>query len=181
MKTGILRAAALSLVCTGALADMFRPGNVAEAICIIREVCKEVPKDGVCDLSDMDFEEVSPEIMEALKKDSCVKKLFLSKNQLKAIPKGISELDGLVVLDLSHNEIERISLEDVRNMKGLEELILTNNKLKPFPWSVMRLRKLGVLKNLDLRSNPLPRLIRSRVGKLLLRFLYGDIVKVGDL
>ena len=177
MEMRRLKAVLLSLFCTRVFADVFCPGNVSEAMCIIQQVSKDTRSDGLCDLGDMDFSEIPSEILDALKKSKAIKKLILSKNRMKALPPRISELKNLVVLDLSDNEIERIPHE-VETMESLEELILTNNKLKSFPWSLSRV---ATLKNLDLRSNPLPWILRTRVGKLFLRIMFGNVVKVGDV
>ncbi|KMV65411.1 hypothetical protein M970_091440 [Encephalitozoon cuniculi EcunIII-L] len=150
------------------------PSNVLEAASII----EKVEKHEVCDLHNMDLEEVSLEIMEALKCNKEVKKLNLSNNKLKTLPAEFGTLSELVELDLSCNEMESIP-QEIGNLKSLEVLNLSNNKLRSFPWKLLKLGKTGALKNLDLRSNPFYRIFHTALARFFLKLFYGDFVKTG--
>lgn len=77
--------------------------------------------------------------------------LDMSSNQLKAFPKGLSNLTNLIVLDLSYNQISKID-PVLYQLKNLEELRLFNNQLTELPKELFTLTK---LRQLAITGNPL--------------------------
>lgn len=55
---------------------------------------------------------------------------YLSENQIEEIPSGLfKDVGALVFLFLESNKIEKISLNDLENLKKLEWLQLSDNRL----------------------------------------------------
>jgi protein scribble len=80
-----------------------------------------------------------------------LEELFLNSNQLHELPKGFYKLTQLRKLDISDNEIERISHE-IGNFVNLVEFDCNRNDIQEFPDSIRYLRNLQVL---DISNNPL--------------------------
>ncbi|CAF4516331.1 unnamed protein product, partial [Rotaria socialis] len=73
-------------------------------------------------------------------------------NNLQAFPKDIENAKGLIVLNLSHNEIEQIPNHVFLSLFELVHLNLSNNKIDTLPPQMRRLTSLQVL---ILNNNPL--------------------------
>lgn len=67
--------------------------------------------------------------------------LFLSRNQIKILPKTIGKLTNLKKLTLNYNQITAVD-EAFAKLKNLEELSLYSNQLTSIPASVYRLTQL---------------------------------------
>ncbi|XP_037549060.1 leucine-rich repeat-containing protein 69 [Nematolebias whitei] len=81
-----------------------------------------------------------------------LKKLYLFSNQIAAVPPGvIGHLENLVVLNLNHNNIQRLP-SDIKSLRKLQHLSLQNNKLEELPREVGYLTK---LRELNLTFNKL--------------------------
>ena len=78
--------------------------------------------------------------------------LDLSKNQLTQVPKDLESARGLIVLNLSHNEIKHIKNNLFIQLIDLMHLDLSHNKIDLIP---PQLRRLTRLQHLNLSSNPL--------------------------
>ncbi|KAI6660052.1 hypothetical protein LOD99_14393 [Oopsacas minuta] len=93
-------------------------------------------------LTDKFFHSISPEL----------KNLDLSHNNLSTIPKQVRLLQNLIILNLSHNEIQVLPTELFTACTGLQHLDLSNNQLQTLPIQFIRLSR---LQHLDLSNNPL--------------------------
>ncbi|KAK8203054.1 hypothetical protein IWZ01DRAFT_486924 [Phyllosticta capitalensis] len=65
-------------------------------------------------------------------------KLFLSCNELRAIPMSVWNLNDLTVLSLRNNKLTEIP-PAIGKLNNLEELNLAGNKLRWLPWELLRL------------------------------------------
>ncbi|KAK8158902.1 hypothetical protein IWX90DRAFT_482300 [Phyllosticta citrichinensis] len=65
-------------------------------------------------------------------------KIFLSQNELRAVPMSVWNLENLSVLSLRNNKLEEIP-PAIANLKNLTELNLAGNKLRWLPWELLRL------------------------------------------
>ncbi|ADM12255.1 uncharacterized protein Eint_091260 [Encephalitozoon intestinalis ATCC 50506] len=150
--------------------------NMNEALSII----KNLEDLKICDLHDMDLEFISPEMMEALKRNKKIRKLDLSDNKLKELPSDFGCLEWIEEVDASNNRIRRLP-RSMKNMKNLKVLNLSNNRLRFFPWYLLKLRKEGIgsLRMLDLRCNPFYRIYHTSIARFLLNLFFGEIVKTG--
>ena len=83
-----------------------------------------------------------------------LKKLNLSNNNIKIIPKEIIELRNLELLDLSGNSINNF-FSKLCSLKKLQVLNLNNNKIKSIP---RQINNLGNLKNLQIANNKISKL-----------------------
>ncbi|KAK2830348.1 hypothetical protein Q5P01_018279 [Channa striata] len=100
----------------------------------------------------------------ALKQVPCVlghmeslKKLYLFGNQITVIPpEAIGGLQNLVVLNLNHNQIQRLPPE-IGSLKNLEHLSVLDNKLEEVPAELGRLTKLSELNLMSNRLSSLPK------------------------
>ncbi|XP_075986557.1 uncharacterized protein LOC142983516 [Anticarsia gemmatalis] len=64
-----------------------------------------------------------------------MKQLILSTNQISSLDNAAMfvNLDGLQILDLSYNIIERINGDVLSPLKNLQKIVLRNNKIKTIP------------------------------------------------
>lgn len=92
---------------------------------------------------------------------SAITELDMSSNQLKAFPKGLSNLSNLIVLDLSYNQISTID-PAVYSLKNLERLRLFDNHITELPKELFNLTK---LRELAITDNPLTQ-IPSEISRL---------------
>ena len=74
------------------------------------------------------------------------------KTTLRAMPQGLEEATGLLVLNLAHNQISEIAPQTFVNLCDLIHLDLSNNALETLP---AQMRRLGNLKVMNLSNNPL--------------------------
>jgi protein scribble len=80
-----------------------------------------------------------------------LEELLLDSNQLHELPKGFYKLTQLRKLDISDNEIEKISPE-IGNFVNLVEFDCNRNDIQELPDSIRYLRNLQIL---DISNNPL--------------------------
>jgi len=88
-------------------------------------------------------------------KNSHIKHLNLSENQLKRVPRSIRKLKDLESLNLNKNKIKRIPCF-IKRMKSLSDLNLNYNQLKKL--SKCDIRKLKHIKNIHIGGNSLSKL-----------------------
>ena len=74
------------------------------------------------------------------------------KTGSRAMPQGLEEATGLLVLNLAHNQISEIAPQTFVNLCDLIHLDLSNNALETLP---AQMRRLGNLKVMNLSNNPL--------------------------
>ena len=117
-------------------------------------------------LTDKFFESISPEL----------RNLDLSHNNLTTIPKQISVLENIVVLNLSHNEIELLPTELFTACTGLQHLDLSHNKLQSLQIQFIRLSR---LQHLDLSSNPMENYIFRRAFERLTKLQFLNLSNTG--
>jgi Leucine-rich repeat (LRR) protein len=122
---------------------------------------------------------------DALPEAGVVRRLNLSKQNLKTAPGEIGRFANLYHLNLSHNELVELPLS-LFTLSRIEEALLQNNRLTQLPaeinqWTHLRelylgenqlhaLPDMGKLKNLEiliLRGNPLPQTEIDRIKKML--------------
>ena len=84
----------------------------------------------------------------------------LCDNNIKKIPKEISNLSDLQILLLSNNKLKEI--ENICNLKKLVHLYLNNNKITKIPKKIKQLQNLRILR---LSNNKLIK-IPKKIGKL---------------
>ena len=78
--------------------------------------------------------------------------LDLQSNKLRAMPQGLENAAGLLVLNLAHNQIGEIEPTTFVNLCDLIHLDLSNNQLETLPAQMRRLANLRVM---NLSNNPL--------------------------
>ncbi|ERL93698.1 hypothetical protein D910_10985 [Dendroctonus ponderosae] len=106
--------------------------------------------------------------------------LELSHCQLTKVPnRALRYLQKLRILDLTGNEINKISPENWRGLEGsLEILILADNSLAKLPLDAFG--GLPMVETIDLRGNNLreidPAFVDVRFGKLYDDFAGGDLI-----
>ncbi|XP_022191101.2 slit homolog 2 protein [Nilaparvata lugens] len=94
---------------------------------------------------------------DALGRSELLRHLLLAENQLESVPHSLPPY--LLVLDLDHNFISNITLEDFAGLSKLRTLRLAWNKVSVV--SDEAFSHLAALKNLDLSGNPLKLLSSS--------------------
>jgi Leucine-rich repeat (LRR) protein len=77
--------------------------------------------------------------------------LWLSYNELQALPSSLFELKQIRRLSLANNKLENLS-EQLGELSNLEYLYLEKNKLTTLPKSIKKLQK---LRHLNLANNPI--------------------------
>ena len=77
--------------------------------------------------------------------------LWLSYNELQALPSSLFELKQIRRLSLANNKLEELS-EQLGELSNLEYLYLETNKLTTLPKSIKKLQK---LRHLNLANNPI--------------------------
>ena len=124
-------------------------------------------------------------LRDALPEAGVVRRLNLSKQNLKTVPPGIGKLPNLYHLNLSHNLLHELP-SFFFTLSKLEEALLQNNRLTKLPAEINQLphlrelylgenhlrslpdmRKLKNLEILILRGNPLPQAEIDRIKKML--------------
>ncbi|XP_068189644.1 leucine-rich repeat-containing protein 69 [Antennarius striatus] len=84
-----------------------------------------------------------------------LKKLYLFSNQITAVPpEAIGGLQNLVVLNLNHNQIQRLPPQ-IKSLKRIQHLSLLDNKLEEIPIELGHLTRLS---EINLTSNNLSHL-----------------------
>ena len=106
--------------------------------------------------------------------------LNLKNDHLKSIPKSISQLAKLKVLDLSGNDFVELS-DDFYKLKNLEELYLNNEKNINLPKTLSLLGKLPNLKSLHLENDNLNSLPVEIKGLVNLEFLYLNQNRINEI
>lgn len=111
-------------------------------------------------------QEALSELFEILEELPNLKKLYLSSNLIKKIPKTIGNLTQLRVLDLSGNQLTEIP-DEIGNLTQLISLKLQDNQLSDLPDSIENislLRHLNLSRNKFYKRPPaLTKLLRCRV------------------
>jgi Leucine-rich repeat (LRR) protein len=73
-----------------------------------------------------------------------LKKLYLNKNKLSALPDSFDVFTQLEVLDIGHNQFEVFPIP-VAHLRNLKALIASDNRLTSLPDALGNLKKLEVL------------------------------------
>uniref|UniRef100_A0A6A7G1U3 Toll-like receptor Tollo n=1 Tax=Hirondellea gigas TaxID=1518452 RepID=A0A6A7G1U3_9CRUS len=82
---------------------------------------------------------------------SALQKLSITGNRIKQVPKAITHLSRIQVLDLSHNSIDSLERSNLKGLHHLKRLSLNNNFLGNI--TVDAIPRLAHLKYLDLSHN----------------------------
>src|ERR1700679_2576015 len=93
--------------------------------------------------------------------------LNLSHNELQHIPTEMSQLTQLLILNLSHNELQHIP-NALNQLTNLQELFLDSNKLKIIP----NLGTLTTLGSMDISYNDLESVEMNFDNMIRLRFFF---------
>lgn len=94
-------------------------------------------------------------ILKAAESGGVVERVDLSGRQLRLFPEAFGRLHGLLLLNLSHNQLEVIP-DSIAGLVKLEELDVSSNLLVSFPDSIGLLRNLKVLNVSGNKLNALP-------------------------
>jgi len=103
--------------------------------------------------------------------------LYLSNNQLTAIPPEISTLDNLRTLDVTHNQISHID-ENIGLLDKLTTLNLSRNLLEEIPQCVCRIASLQTLQVNHNRLATIPDQISSLPNLATLDLKYNQLCSV---
>ena len=103
-------------------------------------------------------------ILERIVKLSFLKKLFLRRNAIEAIPEELCNINSLEIVDLSENKIEELP-ESLCAMSFMKELYLESNRLNIFIGTIEAFPTLEIL---DLSENKLIYLSKWILRKLIM-------------
>ena len=92
---------------------------------------------------------------------SSLRELYLSSNKITQVPTELKALKGLRVLELSNNELQNIPGVVLREWVNMEYLNLGRNKLRELPEEIGHMRSLIVLRLSDNKLKSLPNSICS--------------------
>lgn len=99
----------------------------------------------------LDTVKIYTSLQEALQNKDKVYVLNLSNKNLRAVPRSISELSNLQALNLSHNQINDVSVPiQLKKLNNLQYINLSYNKFDDFP---IALNLLSNLRSLNLSNN----------------------------
>lgn len=101
--------------------------------------------------------------------------LSIAKNKLKFVPPSLFKCSNLVQLDLSTNEVTKISFA-IKNLNRLKILSLSGNGISSLPFTITKL----YFDAIDLSSNQMPSDAASRL-RLYQGFRYGIVPKFRSL
>lgn len=97
-----------------------------------------------------------------------LEKLYIGKNQLKALPQSIGNLKNLKLLSAQYNDIDTLP-NSIVELENLEQLILNQNKLKYLPDDIGKMKKLEIL---QLKFNEI-KMLPSSIGDCeQMQFIY---------
>ena len=150
--------------CNSCLAELHLASNNLETTAVV--VLQALQGITTLELLDLSFNHltrvVAEDLASVIKSNSCLKKLYLSGNDLKSsgvvMLQALQGITTLKVLDLSFNHMTSVAAKElvdiIKRNPCLEELHLAYNGLNSFTILVLRaLQEVRTLKLLDLRGN----------------------------